>query len=137
MLHRLFNAFEKSDFDKKGKYFLERFISAHAIMLSFEGIPAVYFNSIFGTSNDNSKYIISGNKRDLNRYRWNKVRLEKSLKNKNSKQTIYYRNMINLLKVNCLFGIFIFQRFFQSHFIPTISVKVSLVTRYNVLAIVI
>ena len=68
-------------------------------MLAFEGIPAVYFNSIFGTSNDNSKYIISGNKRDLNRYRWNKVRLEKSLKNKNSKQTIYYKNMTNLLKV--------------------------------------
>ena len=44
----LFNAFEKSDFDKNGKYFLERFISAHAIMLAFEGIPAVYFNSIFG-----------------------------------------------------------------------------------------
>ena len=54
---------------------------------------------MFGTSNDNSKYIISGNKRDLNRYRWNKVRLEKLLKNKNSKQTIYYKNMINLLKV--------------------------------------
>ena len=95
----LFNAFEKSDFDKKGKYFLERFITAHAIMLAFEGIPAVYFNSMFGTANDNSKYIISGNKRDLNRYRWNKVRLEKSLKNKNSKQTIYYKNMIHLLNI--------------------------------------
>ena len=64
-------------------------------MLAFQGIPAVYFNSMFGTSNDNSKYIISGNKRDLNRYRWNKVRLEKSLNNKNSKQTIYYKNMTN------------------------------------------
>ena len=95
----LFNAFEKTDFDKKGKYFLERFISAHAIMFAFEGIPAVYFNSIFGTANDNSKYIISGNKRDLNRYRWNKVRLEKLLNNKSSKQTIYYKNMVYLLNV--------------------------------------
>ena len=95
----LCNAFEKTDFDKKGKYFLERFISAHAIMFAFEGIPAVYFNSIFGTANDNSKYIISGNKRDLNRYRWNKVRLEKLLNNKSSKQTIYYKNMVYLLNV--------------------------------------
>ena len=68
-------------------------------MLAFKGIPAVYFNSIFGTSNDNSKYIISGNKRDLNRYRWNKVRLEKLLKNKNSKQKIYYTNITNLLNI--------------------------------------
>ena len=95
----LCNAFEKTDFDKKGKYFLERFISAHAIMFAFEGIPAVYFNSIFGTANDNSKYIISGNKRDLNRYRWKKVRLEKLLNNKSSKQTIYYKNMVYLLNV--------------------------------------
>ena len=95
----LFNAFDKSDFDERGKYFLERFISAYSIMLAFKGIPAVYFNSIFGTANDNSKYIISGNKRDLNRYRWNKNRLEKSLKNKNSKQSIYYQNMTYLLNI--------------------------------------
>ena len=79
----LFNAFQKTDYDKKGKYFLERYISAHAIMIAFEGIPAIYFNSIFGTSNDEYKYIISNNKRDLNRYKWNKNRLENLLKNKN------------------------------------------------------
>ncbi len=71
----LFNAFQKTDNDKKGKYFLERYLSAHAVMIAFEGIPAIYFNSIFGTSNDEYKYIISGNKRDLNRYKWNKNRL--------------------------------------------------------------
>ena len=95
----LFNAFEKSDFDKKGKYFLERFISAHAIMLAFEGIPAVYFNSIFGTSNDEYKYIISGNKRDLNRYKWNKKRLDNLLKNKRSKQSIFYKEILNLISI--------------------------------------
>ena len=26
----------KTDYDKKGKYFLERYISAHAIMIAFE-----------------------------------------------------------------------------------------------------
>ena len=31
-------------------------------MISFEGIPAVYFNSMFGTSNDINKYIISNNR---------------------------------------------------------------------------
>ena len=93
----LFNAFQKTDYDKKGRYFLERYISAHAIMIGFEGIPAIYFNSIFGTSNDEHKYIISGNKRDLNRYKWNKNRLENLLKNKTSKESIYYQRIMNLI----------------------------------------
>ena len=93
----LFNAFQKTDYDKKGRYFLERYISAHAIMIGFEGIPAIYFNSIFGTSNDEHKYIISGNKRDLNRYKWNKNRLENLLKNKTSKESIYYQRIMNLM----------------------------------------
>ena len=93
----LFNAFQKTDYDTKGRYFLERYISAHAIMIGFEGIPAIYFNSIFGTSNDEHKYIISGNKRDLNRYKWNKNRLENLLKNKTSKESIYYQRIMNLI----------------------------------------
>ena len=95
----LFNAFKNTDYDKNGLYSLERYISAHAIMFSIEGVPAVYFNSIFGKSNDEYKYIISNNKRDLNRYKWNKVKLEKFLKNKNSKQKIYYDHITNLLKI--------------------------------------
>ena len=95
----LFNAFQKTDYDKRGKYFLERYISAHAIMIAFEGIPAIYFNSIFGTSNDEYKYIISGNKRDLNRYKWNKKRLESLLKDKNSKQSIFYHKIMNLISI--------------------------------------
>tara|TARA_B100000989_G_C19527882_1_gene467912 strand:+ start:219 stop:1952 length:1734 start_codon:yes stop_codon:yes gene_type:complete len=95
----LFNAFEKTDYDKKGYYFLERYISAHAIMISFEGVPAVYFNSIFGTSNDEYRYVITNNNRDLNRYKWNKKNLEMSLKKKNSKQKIFYENITLLLAV--------------------------------------
>ena len=95
----LFNAFKISDYDKKGKYGLERYMAAHNIMISFEGVPAIYFNSIFGNSNDNSKFIISGNKRDLNRYRWNKDKLENHLKDRNSKQCLYYKNIVNILKI--------------------------------------
>ena len=93
----LFNAFKKTDYDKKGKFFFERYISAHAIMIAFEGVPAIYFNSLFGTSNDEYKYIISGNKRDLNRYKWNKNRLDNLLKDKSSKQNIFYKKILNLI----------------------------------------
>ena len=95
----VFDALKKSDNDPKGKYFLERFISAHSIMTSFEGVPAIYFNSLFGTSNDEAKYIITGNNRDLNRYRWNHESINEKLKNKRSKQSIFYKSITDLLKV--------------------------------------
>ena len=95
----LFNAFKFTDYDKQGKYSLERYVTAHSIMMSFEGVPAIYFNSLFGNSNDYSKYIISGNKRDLNRYRWNRKKLENHLRDKSSKQRIYFENITALLNI--------------------------------------
>ena len=95
----VFDALKKSDYDPKGKFSLERFISAHSIMISFEGVPAIYFNSLFGTSNDKAKYIITGNNRDLNRYRWKQKNLLDNLKNLNSKQSIFYKNITNLLNI--------------------------------------
>ena len=95
----IFDALKKSDYDPEGKFFLERFISAHSIMVSFEGVPAIYFNSLFGTSNDEAKYIITGNNRDLNRYRWNHKNITKKLKNLKSKQSIFYKKITNLLEI--------------------------------------
>jgi len=95
----VFNALRKSDIDKEGKFFFERYISAHAIMISFEGVPAMYFNSLFGTSNDEAKYIITGNNRDVNRYRWNQKVILNQLKNLKSKQSIFYKSLTNLLNI--------------------------------------
>ena len=94
----VFDALRKSDFDPKGLFFLERYVSAHAIMVSFEGIPAVYFNSLFGKSNDEAKYIITGNNRDVNRYKWNFNNITTKLRDKKSKQSIFYRNIGALLE---------------------------------------
>ena len=95
----VFNALKKSDYDKKGKFYLERYISAHAIMISFEGIPAIYFNSIFGTSNDENKFIITGNNRDVNRYRWNFKDISNKLRNHKTKQSIFYNSICSLLDI--------------------------------------
>ncbi|MDC3106567.1 alpha-amylase family glycosyl hydrolase [Candidatus Pelagibacter sp.] len=93
----IFDALKKSNFDEIGKYSLDRYMSAHAIMFSLEGIPAVYFNSLFGTSNDEAKFIISGNNRDINRYKWNLDRIQNQLKNKKSKQSIFFKRITDLL----------------------------------------
>ena len=68
-------------------------------MVSFEGIPAIYFNSIFGTSNDEDKFIITGNNRDVNRYKWNYKNITKKLRNYKSKQSIFYQEIGNLLTI--------------------------------------
>ncbi len=95
----VFDALKKSDYDQKGEFYLERYISAHAIMISFEGIPAIYFNSIFGTSNDETKFIISGNNRDVNRYKWNLKNISNKLRNPETKQSIFYNNICRLLDI--------------------------------------
>ena len=95
----VFDALKKSDYDQKGEFYLERYIAAHAIMMSFEGIPAIYFNSIFGTANDETKFIITGNNRDVNRYRWNFKNIINKLKNNQTKQSIFFNNICNLLKI--------------------------------------
>ena len=95
----VFDALKKSDTDPNGKFFLERYIAAHAIMISFEGIPAVYFNSLFGKANDEAKYVITGNNRDVNRYKWSHKNITKKLSDKTSKQSIFYENLGKLLEI--------------------------------------
>ncbi len=95
----VFDALKKSDFDPSGKFFFERYLAAHAIMISFEGIPAIYFNSLFGKSNDEAKYVITGNNRDINRYKWNYKSIIRNLKDKKSKQSVFYNSIIKLLEI--------------------------------------
>ena len=97
----LFDALRRTDFDEDGKYSVDRFLCAHIIMFSLEGVPAVYFNSFFGTSNDNQKFKKTGIKRDLNRHKWCSDNLDKKLSNKNSKEKIIFnrlREIINIRK---------------------------------------
>ena len=95
----VFDALKKSDFDPDEKFSLQRYVAAHAIMISFEGIPAVYFNSLFGKSNDEAKYVITGNNRDVNRYKWSYKNITKKLSDKTSKQSIFHQNLGKLLAI--------------------------------------
>ncbi len=94
----VFDALKKTNYDN-GKFSFERYISAHSIMIAFEGVPAVYFNSIFGTSNDEAKFVITGNNRDVNRYKWNLKNISNKLNNKDSKEYYFYEKISNLLSI--------------------------------------
>ncbi|MAJ57345.1 MAG: alpha-amylase [Candidatus Pelagibacter sp.] len=95
----LFDLLSRTDYDKKGNYKIKRFLAAHAIMFSLDGIPGIYFNSLFGTSNDISKFKISKKNRDLNRHKWDLFNLQKKLGKKNSKESIVFSEIMRLLKI--------------------------------------
>ena len=95
----VFDALKVSDKDKKGLYNFQRYIAAHAIMFSFEGVPAIYFNSLFGKSNDEARYVITGNNRDVNRFKWNELNILKKIKSNSSKEYYIFETLKHLLKV--------------------------------------
>jgi len=60
----------KGTLDGEDGFQSERFISAHAIMLALEGVPAFYLHSLFGTCNDAEKVELTGSNRSINRHNW-------------------------------------------------------------------
>ena len=54
---------------------------------------------MFGKSNDEAKYVITGNNRDVNRYKWNYKNITKKLSDKTSKQSIFYKSLGKLLDI--------------------------------------
>ncbi|MBV69389.1 MAG: alpha-amylase [Pelagibacterales bacterium] len=83
----------------KDKYAFKRYICAHSIMLSYEGIPAIYIHSLFGTKNDNLLYKKTNIKRSINRHIYSYMNLEKELKSNNSDLNKVFNNLLELIKI--------------------------------------
>ena len=83
----------------KDKCAYERYICAHSIMLSYEGIPAIYIHSLFGTKNDNLLYKKTNIKRSINRHIYSYVNLEKELKSINSDLNKVFNNLLELISI--------------------------------------
>ena len=95
----LLNAF-KSSYDGRDSFLLKRFILAHTILFSMEGIPAVYIQNLVGTANDYEKVKLTKSNRSINRKNWDLTNLEDKLKKKSINNKIYncLIKMINLRK---------------------------------------
>ncbi len=74
----------KECYDGKDKFVLERFILAHTILFSMEGIPAIYIQNYLGSKNDNAKVKKTNSFRSINRRNWNFDSLVKIFKNKSN-----------------------------------------------------
>jgi len=92
----LFDAL-KGNLEEVDEWQLERFLCAHAIMLSLEGIPAIYIHSLLGTQNYCEGVEHSNQNRRINRYKWDYHQLEEKLDDENSHHARVYRGMTRLL----------------------------------------
>jgi sucrose phosphorylase len=66
----LYDALKGTEACGKDEWQQQRFICAHVIMLSLEGVPAFYIHSLLATENDYEKFKNTNNNRAINRHNW-------------------------------------------------------------------
>ena len=74
-----FDALSDPDGSESIQTQIDRFMSAHAIMLSMRGIPGIYFHSLFGSRNWKDGVDLTHQNRQINRQKFEKAELEKEL----------------------------------------------------------
>ena len=83
----------------RDNYSYDRFYCAHAIMLSYEGLPAFYIHSLFGTKNNLSLFNKTKMNRSINRSTYNFLHIKKMLNTENSHIYKIFNNIIELIKI--------------------------------------
>lgn len=95
----LYSALEKTDEDPNGRYAIKRFIAAHLIMFSLEGIPAMYINSLIGAKNDDAGVDASGMCRRINRTKYSRETIDSLLRINNSRERIIFDALKRLIQI--------------------------------------
>ena len=81
------------------KWGFERFVCAHAIMLSLEGIPGFYIHSMLGTRNDYARLEHTQHSRHINRHRWDFDQLQAALSDESSAHAKVYNRLVELIEI--------------------------------------
>ncbi|MCD6479003.1 MAG: sugar phosphorylase [Candidatus Diapherotrites archaeon] len=82
---------------------VQRFLCSRAIALALQGIPGIYYLSLFGCENDIEGMEKSGLARDINRTNLEITALEEKLQNKDAKEARVFWSLLGLIKtrVSC------------------------------------
>ncbi len=78
---------------------IARFIAAHAIMLSLEGVPGLYFHSLLGSLNWREGVGYTGHFRTINRQKFLRDMLEARLQTADSRERTIMERMKYLLRI--------------------------------------
>lgn len=76
-----------------------RFLATQAIMLSIQGMPAIYFHSLVGTPNDQEGVKSSGQNRRINRHKYERTALDAALQDPDELQRLVFDGYRHLLSV--------------------------------------
>ncbi len=74
-----------------------KLLSAHSILLSLQGVPGIYFHSLFGSRGDHAGAVTSGIPRRINREKLDRTRLDGELKDANSVRNSIFAGQRELL----------------------------------------
>lgn len=78
---------------------VRRFLATQALMLSMQGVPAIYFHSLVGSPNDYEGMESSGQNRRINRHKYERQELDQALADLNGVQRRVFDGYQRLLKV--------------------------------------
>ncbi|WP_418642720.1 sugar phosphorylase [Vibrio chaetopteri] len=77
----------------------KKFIAAQSILLSFIGVPAIYYHSLLGSENDVQGMLDSGINRRINREKLDLAKLESELADEDSLRSKVFNPMTRLLSL--------------------------------------
>lgn len=78
---------------------LNRFLLAHAILLSFPGVPAIYIQSMLGSRNDYEGVKTLGYNRAINRKKYNAEMMAAELEDENNLRSGVYHKLSRLIRL--------------------------------------
>jgi sucrose phosphorylase len=83
---------------------VERFILSQVIMMSLQGIPAIYLHSLLATPNDLRGVEVTGRTRSINRKKWSVEELYQALDNVSTPQHMVFTRLKQLIGVRRRYG---------------------------------
>ncbi len=83
----------------KDDYQVERYLCAHTIMLTLQGIPAIYIHSLLASHNDHKGVEQTGRTRSINRRKWQYSEILEQLNNPASEHALIFHELKRLIKI--------------------------------------
>ena len=93
-----FDALNDPQSDEGLEIQLDRIMTAHAILLAMQGVPGIYFHSIFGSRGWPEGVAETGRNRTINRQKFTRAELEATLSSGSTRQAKVFERMAQLLK---------------------------------------
>ena len=95
----LFSAFRETSSSRgPDQWQVDRFICSQLIMLTLQGIPALYIHSLVATENDQAGVERTGRTRSINRRKWDMNYLQALLENNNTSNAQVLQRLTAILK---------------------------------------